>query len=123
MHDSDVEARTWQPLSNAIPLCPPTLRVLVTSTLTKLCTSNRTQTPILNLESFARWLAGVQEKKRTIEALRLSEGREDTTPLEEMEWTEDVLRTELQRVLIQNKLNALDLVRKFDKDASGEDEG
>lgn len=88
--------------------------------LTAPCTTSHTQIPVLNLESFARWLAGVQEKKRTIEALRLSEGREDTAiPLEELDWTESVLRSELQRVLIQSKLNALDLIRKFDKDGSG----
>lgn len=78
-----------------------------------------TQTPVLTMECFARWLAGVTEKKRLIEGLRLSEGRLDDTPLDQVDWTEDTLLRELQRVLIQHKLHAFDLIRKFDKDGSG----
>ena len=65
-------------------------------------------------------MSGVHEKKRALESLRLANGRApEETPLRELIWSEDTLRGELQRTLIQNHLNSLDLIKKFDKDGSG----
>ena len=56
----------------------------------------------LNLESFARWLSGTKEKKRTVESLRLGDAPrfDDEPPVDEVAWSIDSLRFEMQRELL-----------------------
>ena len=66
-------------------------------------------------ESFLSWMNNVKAKIHAVRDLSLRSREDDDMPLADIHWSADILRGELQLLLLRANLNPFDLVIAYDK--------
>ncbi len=75
---------------------------------------------LMSFEAFLTWLNGRKARKKATKGVSLVKRREKgDEPLETIKWTRDILRKELQRMLIRAGLTPLDILSAYDRGEDG----
>ena len=71
------------------------------------------------LDEFLNWLNGVKGRRRVARSLQLSNRAEDEPSLDEIDWSVDTLRQELNSMLMKANCSSYDLLMAYDKSEDG----